>query len=197
MFPHDFAILLEDHNALCTLIDACCKGEDGHSAIFQLRVDDAQAWMESRITDLLAIARNLGEMDPVYETILFTIYLCTYKLSTFIWEGCYIPEWIASHIWKVLTKIPSDVEWQHSPQLLLWLLFAGAAFVSRRATRLQYRVLILGRYEDVIGTLHEDWQSTRDILRQFVWSEQSMEARYYKFWEELHPRADSESAKIT
>jgi hypothetical protein len=184
-FPPAFAVVLEDLNALCSLIDERCG--NGTSSIYELRVDDGQAWIESRLADLFTAHRESGSQDPVYEACIFAVFLCTYKLSTVIWEGCYISEWLASQVIRSLSRIPDAMLSGVSPEFLLWLLCVSGALGQRKTTRLQCSMLIQKKYRNQLEGLHSDWSSMRRLLKQYTWSDFVLEQEFRPFWEELHP----------
>jgi hypothetical protein len=184
-FPSSFATILEDLHELCTLYDAQCP--HGWPAIYELRIDDRQAWLESRIVDLIHTQRQSEVEDPIYMACLMATYLCTYKLSTVIWEGCFLPEWTAAEILSILSRTVHDPRWELWPEMLVWLLCVGGALADRSATRQYARILILDVYRDQIEGFHRDWDVIKNVLKMFVWNEQVLEPKLLLFWEEVHP----------
>lgn len=185
--PRDFAIVLEDLNALCRLIDEQCQHND--SAIFEIGVDDGQAWIESRLVNLLLEWRRRQQNNSMYEACILGAFLCTYKLSTVIWEGCYIPEWLASNIMRILLGTSNGWEWKQMPELLLWLLLIAGSLTTRSTTRLQASMLIQRTYQITLADMHQTWPTVLETLKRFVWSEHVMQEHFLRFWEELHPEA--------
>ncbi|KAF2659045.1 hypothetical protein K491DRAFT_713055 [Lophiostoma macrostomum CBS 122681] len=182
-FPTPFTDVLADLNTACALIDD--ERRKGRSSLYELRIDDAQAWIESRITNLVAEWRGVGVEDPLYEASLLVTFYCTYNLSTAIWEGCYVLEWCARNALRALSKTKNRTICSESPKLLTWLLFAIGALAKKRETRLQSSLLILSTYRGTLSHLHEDWLSLKGILQKFIWSEHTMESKYYEFWAEI------------
>jgi hypothetical protein len=181
--PATFLDVLADLNAVCGLIDD--ERMNGRSALYELKIDDAQAWIESRLTNLIAEWRHVGIGDPLYEASLLITFYCTYNLSTAIWEGCYVTHWCSRKALRILSNTTNWNVCSGSPELLLWLLFAIGALAKKRETRLQASLLILSTYRESLRELHEDWFCLKDILKKFIWSEHTMESKYYEFWTEI------------
>ncbi|KAF2111986.1 hypothetical protein BDV96DRAFT_164542 [Lophiotrema nucula] len=183
-FHPEMIAVLEDLNALCMMLDAKCSGED--LPIARMEIDNGQAWIESRLADLLSELRRSGEENAVYKVCIFATYLCTYKLSTSIWEGLLIPEFCAMQILRILQTPANDHLWDAFPELVVWLLFAGGAFAVKRRTKVTFAAFILGAHENRIGRFHREWETLRETLTRFVWSAHAMEPKYRQFWGALH-----------
>ena len=139
------------------------------------------------IVNLIKQQRESDWKNDVLEACLYAVYVCTYKLSTSIWEGSFIPAFCTAQILEMLQNSENDEKWDAFPQLLLWLLFVGGAFSERKLVRLQFAALILGSYRNRIAGLHGSWEETREILEQFVWSKRTLSVYFQTFWEEIHP----------
>lgn len=181
----DLVEILEDLNALCILLDARCMC--GDLPLNAMQIDNAQASIESRLINLLAQSRVSERTQPVHEVCIYAIYACTYKLSTDIWDGSFIPSFCSSKILDLMQKTESRAEWELKPSLLLWILFVGGSFGEKPAIRLQFIALILGTYRERISKLHSTWPEAEQVLRMFVWSNRVMGASFRSFWRELHP----------
>jgi hypothetical protein len=180
-----FRALLEDLNALCSLVDAECG--PGGILIEKLAIDNGQAWIESRLINLLHESRHSGEENSLYNACIFACFLITYKLSTGIWEGCFIPEYCASQILGLVSHAINTSSDKTDPKLILWLLFVGGALAKRSRTKLRASVLILSLYREKIEQLHHGWWEVKETLKSFIWSEHTMELKALRFWHELHP----------
>ncbi|KAM0234183.1 hypothetical protein ACHAPO_006565 [Fusarium lateritium] len=114
-WPETSLAVFEDLNAMCRLVDRM-HGQDTSSA--HLSDSDAnattvpvplmedlddegyplynnQADLEIRLVDLLSQttgANPHNQDDLIYRACLFAAYLCTYRLSSGLWEGQYVPE---------------------------------------------------------------------------------------------------------
>lgn len=183
-FPPDFGIILEDLNALCTLVDSDCIF--GDSRIGQCDIENGQSWIQSRLVDSLNDWRALDVEDPVFEACILAAFLCAYRLYSVIFEGCFIPEFCAARLLQILSTVCHSSRWDASPELLLWLLSTGGALAERSETRLRYLSLILGPYRKRIEELIQDWMSVKSTLKMFLWSEYTMERKFYSLWSELH-----------
>lgn len=183
--PSEFGVLLEDLSALCSFVDT----RFGPSAvpIHEFPIDDFQACIESRIVDLLSESRSSKEANPIYQACLFAAFLCTYKLSTGIWEGCFIPEFCATQALELVSSTKDDPIWGNNRELLLWLLFVCGALAERRPIRLRAMVMIQSLFRDQVEGVHEEWIRLEGRLRTFIWSQHAMERRYRWFWEEMYP----------
>ena len=184
LFHPEMIVLLKDLNALCGMLDARCSGDD--LPIARMDIDSGQAWIESRLADLLSELRRSEAEDAVYEVCIFATYLCTYKLSTSIWEGLLMPEFCAMQVLRILQTSGNAHLWDAVPELVVWLLFAGGSFAVKRRTKVTFAALIVGAHKDRIGRLHQEWETLKVILTRFVWSAHAMESKYRQFWGALH-----------
>jgi hypothetical protein len=176
--------VLEDINALCAILNSNCNC--GDSQINEMHVDNAQASIESRLTNLLYEARLTGT-DPVNESCIYAAYLCTYKLSTEMWEASLIPSFCSLQLLAILQKSEREQSWDVYQDLLLWLIFVGGAFAEGKLIRLQYMALIHGSYRSRLGHLHRTWLEVERIAQAFIWSSSTFEQHFKRFWNELHP----------
>jgi hypothetical protein len=188
-FPSGFQTLLEDLNALCSLVDAKCGR--GGVPVENLLIDNGQAWIESRLIDLLHESRHSGKENSLYDACVFALFLITYKISTGIWEGCFIPEYCASQIIGLTSRFISISSSRHAPELVLWLLFVGGALAKRSRTKLRASALILSLCPEHMERSQRNWLSLKDTFKTFIWSEYTMERTLLRFWEELYPGQDS------
>lgn len=186
-FRPDFTTVLEDLNALCAEVDYCYH--IGEPPIAKIEIDNAQAWIESRLIDLLSNKPAVSAEDTIYEASILAAFLSTYKLSTVIWQGCFIPEYVAGRIVGLLSRLSNISHWDTESELLTWLLFIGGGLAVRADTRSYCAKLILGPFDQKIGHLHQSWESTKMVLRKFPWSKYIIEPRAFSFWAEVHSEA--------
>lgn len=198
LWPSEFAVVLEDLNALCCFVDVRYRTEPTPTKMFGgvllmaelddegYPVDNSQANLESRLVDLLSESRRVPAfVDPIYEACIFAAYLCTYKLSTGVWEGCFVPEVCVSQILQRITV--SDPRWKLAPGLLLWLLFVSGGLTEKRDIRTQVAVLVKSVYGDLLKGLPCDWRLLQDLFKNFIWSTCSIEGKVFRVWKELYP----------
>jgi hypothetical protein len=182
--PVDMLVVLEDVNALCSLTDVRCMC--GHLPLNMMQIENAQAWIESRIVDLLNDYKSTGIADSQFEACLFATYLCTYQLSTCIWEGSFIPAFCTAQLLRTLQSSEKEM-WFLWSELLTWLLYIGGAFATVRRTRVHYIALILGTYRSEVHEAHKSWETLEELMKTFVWSKTAMGEKVRKFWDEVHP----------
>jgi hypothetical protein len=176
LWPSDFTIVLQDLTFLCDILDNClpCR-----TVAESFPIDNSQANLESRLVNLLYESR-LGSSDAVYEACIFAAYLCTYKLSSGIWGGCFVPELCADQILRHIMDVLSE------PALLLWLLLVVGGLTEREDIRLRVTDLVNSVFSKDLEHLHKDWLSTKALMRRFIWSERTMESKLFRFWTRLH-----------
>jgi hypothetical protein len=180
-WPLDFAFVLQDLAMLCMIVDASASTGD------TLFADDVQANLESRLVDLLSASRlSRSSVDPIYEACIYATYLCTYKLSVGIWNGCFVPEICVDRILSCLTHAVHDPRWAWSPSLLLWLLFVAGGLTGRLSMRQRVKTIVERVFAVHLGILHQEWESVKTSMKAFIWSESAIEGKVFRFWRELH-----------
>jgi hypothetical protein len=189
-WPPEFASVLQDLNALCWLVDSQCN--PNRDAIDLFPIDNIQANLESRLVDLLSECRRApADTDPWYEACILGAYICTYKLSTGIWMGCYIPEVCIQQIFQVLTQVPQGSQYEYAPALLQWLLFVCGGMTDRTNLRLQVATLIRKMFPDPTEDPKQEWETLRTTLKSFIWCERTMDKKVFLFWNEVYAEASS------
>ncbi|KAJ4303030.1 hypothetical protein N0V90_001921 [Kalmusia sp. IMI 367209] len=185
-FPVDFIDIVRDLNALCAAVDKRCTR--GGLPIKEYPIDNFQYSIESRLVDLLSQNRSSGAEDYILQACIFAIFLCTYKLSTGIWEGCFIPEYCATQIISLLSKTKGDPRWKQREfkELLLWLLFVSGAMANRNRVRSRAIKTIRSDCYDLLKRMHDEWDTLEHVLRTFIWSNLAMEQNLWQFWQEMH-----------
>jgi hypothetical protein len=197
-WPADFAVVLEDLNALCYLVDEQSiasedVGDESHNVVLMAHLDDeaypvdnTQAVLESRLVDLLSESRGSSTIaDLIYEACLFATFLCTYKLSAGIWEGQFVPEFCVSQLLHRITKSTLDLRWRFAPELLLWLLFVAGGLTEMNDVKSQVACQIRNVLHEHFGGQRQDWELLKCSLKKFIWSERAMERRFSEMWEEI------------
>ncbi|KAF1971725.1 hypothetical protein BU23DRAFT_170683 [Bimuria novae-zelandiae CBS 107.79] len=185
-FPDAYLEVVLELNALCTLVDLRCT--PGGLPIIEYPIDNFQYCIESRLVDLLSQNKASGAEDFILQACIFACFLVTYKLSTGIWEGCFIPEYCAAQIMSLLDKAKGDIRLEKGgfKKVLLWLLFVSGALAKRSRVRLRAVKMIRDGCRDLLDGMHDDWDSLSGICRTFIWSSHSMERKSWRFWQEVH-----------
>ncbi|KAF2715313.1 hypothetical protein K504DRAFT_487022 [Pleomassaria siparia CBS 279.74] len=196
--PIPFSTLLQDLNALCILVDSSCDPDS--SPTDKLPIDNGQAWIESRLIDLLHESRGSKDNPPLYDACIFALFLSTYKLSTGIWEGCFIPEFCASQVLGFVTQATTDMmePSKQDRESILWLLFVAGGLAQRSRTKSRASALISRLYywDRVLEEQQqhaETWEHIRDTLKKFIWCRYSMEQKMVHFWKQLSRLAPTHS----
>ena len=185
-FPDEFIDVIRDLNSLCTLVDTRCVSE--LDTMEQHPIDNLQYCIESRLVDLLSESRTFNAEDLILQACIFACFLVTYKLSTGIWEGCFIPEYCATQVMVLLTKAEDDLRWEKEvfQKLSIWLSLVSGSLAQR--SRIQSRAINLLQdgcrgHQNI--TL-ESWDSLVAVFREFIWSNYAMEQPAWRFWQKVH-----------
>lgn len=185
-FPDEFIDVVRDLNSLCTLVDSRYVSE--LDTIEQHPIDNLQYCIESRLVDLLSKNRISNAEDLILQACVFASFLVTYKLSTGIWEGCFIPEYCATQVMVLLTKAENDLRWEKEAfqKLSIWLLLVSGSLAQR--SRIQSRAISLLQdgcrgHQNI--TL-ESWDSLVAVCRDLIWSNCSMEQSTWRFWQKVY-----------
>ena len=199
LWPSEFAVALEDLNALCWFADAKkttkqTSSETLPQVLLMAELDDegfpvnnSQANLESRLVDLLSESRRtLALYDPIYEACIFAAYLCTYKLSKGAWEGCFVPEICALRVIRYVAESMFSPRPNESPGLLLWLLFVGGGLSERGDIRARAVAVAQSVCGVFFEGLYRNWVLLKRELKSFIWSEYAMERNFIQVWEELN-----------
>jgi hypothetical protein len=191
-WPQDFALVLQDLNSLCWVVDSRCGPEKGPLELFPM--DDDQANLESRLADLLICYRKPEvDSDPWYESSILAVFICTYKLATGIWMGCYIPEICIHQILHAITQLPPGSRWSTAPGLLQWILFVCGGMTDRKDIRVRISQLIHEILPPHPKGSVQTWESLRGTLSGFIWCEYTMENRIFRFWKEVYQEHKDET----
>ncbi|KAF1957468.1 hypothetical protein CC80DRAFT_592728 [Byssothecium circinans] len=179
----NFGLILNDVNALCAMIDSYCAF--GKLPTQELSIEDHQWTLTSRTVDLLDAARKHGPKDSIHEACIIATLLCLYKLSTGVWEGCFIPEYLTTQIMGLVSQARDDSRWEAQHDLLLWLLFVGGALSKRIANRKRAMSLFLIDFHEVLNGIYGDCEQLGVFLKRFIWCGTSMDEPVRQFWDEL------------
>lgn len=184
--PEGFIEILRDLGELCALVDSRCA--PGVNTIEEYPIDNFQYCIESRLVDLLSENRNSNAEDFVLQACIFASFLITYKLSTGIWEGCFIPEYCATQVMSLLVKAEGDIRWKKEGfvELSLWLLVVSGSLAQRSRVRSQAISMIRNGCYDSRNRMHDQWDVLVELCRKFVWSSYSMEQSTWQFWQDVH-----------
>jgi hypothetical protein len=185
----EMGLILKDLNALCATIDT--HSRLGVLQIHGLPIDHHQWALASRTVDVLDKLRRSGAEDLIYEMCIFATLLCTYKLSTGIWEGCFIPDYYSTQILGLALQAKSDPRWEDWSELLLWLLFVSGALSKKLPIRKKAMNLIKFEFNDRSNGMYEDWINVETCMRKFIWCSKSMEETIRRFWEDVRSSADT------
>ncbi|KAM0496745.1 hypothetical protein ACHAP8_007328 [Fusarium lateritium] len=207
-WPETSLAVFEDLNAMCRLVDRM-HGQDTSSA--HLSDSDAnattvpvplmedlddegyplynnQADLEIRLVDLLSQttgANPHNQDDLIYRACLFAAYLCTYRLSSGLWEGQYVPEKCVTEILKCMADFTRHMSpWKLAPDISFWLLNVAGGLTKNQFNGKQAAALVQ-RYRSFYPTgYNQDWEVVEVRLRKFVWCEHTMKSNLYRFWQE-------------
>ena len=91
---------------------------------------------------------------------------------------------VSSHLLHELQHANDDPIWDVHPDLLLWLLYIGGAFVPKGPVRSQYIALLHLNYATRFGHLGGSWPELLDTLQEFIWSEKAFLSHFKALWEE-------------
>jgi len=196
-----------DLNALCCLVDTVHRQKrlPGRSA--DTDADDAtvpiplmedlddegyplsnvQANLQIRLVDLLSETRSGPQKEKtlIYRACLFAAYLCTYRLSSGIWEGYFAPETCVAEILNCMENFTRHMSpWRLAPDISFWLLLVAGGLTKSRANRSR-AVLLVQRYRCFYPSDYsQDWEIVEGKLKEFVWCEHTMKQKIYQFWQD-------------
>jgi len=183
-FPTNYSNILRELNALCHIFDSCPNPTTIH--LDDVPLDDFQYCIESRLVDLLSSNQTSSTRDYIYEACIFAAFLCTYKLSTGIWEGCFIADFAALKLLGCISQAKHDPRWMQWKELLLWLLIVTGALSRKSSVRAAALVMIRATFGSTLVGMYDDWEDVQGLSKTFIWSDNAMERHMRRFWEELH-----------
>lgn len=74
--------------------------------------------------------------------------------------------------------------WDEHPDLLLWLLYIGGAFVPAGTLRSEYVALLSSNNAVRFNTLYRSQPDVLEVLKRFIWSEKAFTLHVKALWEE-------------
>ena len=95
-----------------------------------------------------------------------------------------VQSYLSLQLFSKLQHADDNGVWDDHPDLLLWLLFMGGAFVPTGSTRSNYVVLLSQKYASNFSDLLGSWPEVLEVLKQFIWSEKALTQQVKEFWEE-------------
>ncbi|KAG8666747.1 hypothetical protein FPOAC1_011563 [Fusarium poae] len=206
-WPETSLAVFEDLNAMCQLVDgmhgqntssAHLYDSDVHTTTLLIPLmedlDDEgyplynnQADLEIRLVDLLSQTRAKphNQDDLIYRACLFAACLCTYRLSSGIWEGQYVPEKCVTEILDCIEDFTRHMSpWKFAPDISFWLLNVAGGLTKNQLNRKRAAALVQ-RYRSFYPTgYNQDWEVVDMKLKKFTWCEHTMKSNVYRFWQE-------------
>lgn len=164
---------LEDLHALQYIRDTpdfVCK--DTTRMIY---VDNCQASVQSRLM-------GLSNLSPFMECCRLAAYISACQLCRKVWRASAMPQYMSIKLLHKIQQVDKSGGWDDHPDLLLWLVYMGGAFLPNGSTRTTFVILL--KQKDLFGDFYNSWEEVRQILKQFVWSESAYAPKLKAFWEE-------------
>jgi hypothetical protein len=158
-----------------------CDTNYPYNALEVEKVDNQQAWIESRLQQL---SRTTSE--PVLSCCIPATYLCAYSFFAEIWGASLIPSHLSTKLLQTLQQHETWPGWDEHADLLLWLLNIGAAFATEGPIRLGFAGLWHGSHRARLEEFSGSWNGVRTHLTRFIWSQSLYESRCGTFWDRLH-----------
>ena len=106
-------------------------------------------------------------------------------ISTGVWEGCFIPDFVAIKVLGCITQAEDDSRWSQWRELLLWLLVVTGALTRKNSVRAMALMMIRENLRTTLSGMYDDWYEVEMLMKTFVWSSTAMEQPVRRFWEEL------------
>lgn len=78
--------------------------------------------------------------------------------------------------------------WDDDPDLFLWLLYTGGAYLSASPTRSAYIALINQKFSYGSRSPYSSLSTVLHIFKMFVWSEEAFPAEIGRFWAETNKK---------
>lgn len=179
--PLDFLTVLDDINAPCVLRDSCCMC--GNCPINNIRTDNCQACIESRLTNLRKDAISSGILHPCFEACIYAAYVCMYKLFTATWEATFIPTFCSCQVLRFVQNTRADRQWDNCSDFFIWLVFVEGAFAHESSVQKQVFTITCGFDDHQRQRLRCSWDSIKRTLTLVIWSESALAPQIRVFWE--------------
>lgn len=78
--------------------------------------------------------------------------------------------------------------WEDDPDIFLWLLYTGGAYLSAGPTCSAYISLINQKFPYEFMSAYGSLSTVLHIFKAFVWSEEAFMAEIQRFWAELNKK---------
>lgn len=78
--------------------------------------------------------------------------------------------------------------WEDDPDIFLWLLYTGGAYLSAGPTRSAYISHINQKFSYQFRSAYGSLSTVLHLCKAFVWSEVAFMAEIQRFWAELNKR---------
>ncbi|KAF5577455.1 hypothetical protein FPANT_10397 [Fusarium pseudoanthophilum] len=208
-WPAEASAVFQDLNALCCIVDTIRQGTEASIRLVDKANEDtfanpvplmedlddegyplcnSQAELQIRLVDLLSGTRRDGSQSEealIYRACLFAAYLCTYRLSEGVWGGYFAPETCVTKILDFMTDFTKQMSpWKLAPDITLWLLYMAGGLTKSQLHK-DRAVALVDRYRCFYSTGYDqDWELVEMRLEKFIWCENVMEQKMYRFWQE-------------
>lgn len=176
IFGAELAEVIEDLHALQVFRET--SDIDCSDPISVMRLDNHQAWIESRLYWCFQAAD--AENGMVTSSIL-TLYLCAYMMFTSVWASTFIPSHISNKLLRILQRADNDTSWISHQDVLLWCLMVGGTFSRPSAIQSEY-VTLLRR---LAPARLDSWPEMEEFLEAFIWSPKLFCSMAKTFWDAL------------
>ncbi|EHK50173.1 uncharacterized protein TrAtP1_007237 [Trichoderma atroviride] len=177
LFPDEFIRVLEDTHALQCIRDSPNFGcrDTGE----MMRYDSHQGSVQSRLVDL--------PKDSLFlECCYLAIYISACQLCSKAWKALAIPGHLSTVLLEKLRQADINGVWDDDPDLFLWLLYTGGAYLSTGPTRSAYIALINQKLSYGFGSPYKSMPTVLRIFKMFVWSGEAFSAEVERFWAETN-----------
>ncbi|KAL7917078.1 hypothetical protein ACQKWADRAFT_324944 [Trichoderma austrokoningii] len=175
LFGDEFIRVLEDTRALQYIRNSPnfgCK-DTGE----MMRYDSHQGSVQSRLVDL--------PKDSLFlECCYLAIYISACQLCSKAWKALAIPGYLSTVLLEKLQLADTNGVWDDDPDLFLWLLYTGGAYLSAGPTRSAYITLINQKFSYGFRSPYNSLSTVLNIFKMFVWSEEALSAEIEGFWAE-------------
>ena len=157
-----------------------CDSNYPYNSLDVEKVDNQQAWIESRLQQL-----SVRTCEPGLSCAIPAAYLCAYSFFAEVWSASLIPSTLSALLLRTLQQHETWLGWDDHADLLLWLLNIGAAFATDAPIRLGFAGLWHGSHRSRLESFSVSWEEVRAYLERFIWSGSLYEPRCGTFWDRL------------
>jgi len=128
-----------------------------------VRVDNHQAWIESRLQQLQTRTR-----EPLVLCSIPAAFLCAYGLFAEVWAATLIPSCLSTQLLRLLQTYERWDGWDSHSDLLLWLISTGEAFATDACVRAGFVKLRQGCYKTRLQQIGHSPDVIERHLRKFI-----------------------------